>query len=277
MLASKELPAAMVVLYRMEPSPDKTQLLGKEVQYLARWNLTWHWVPNSMKNDVQFSSPSLRSVAAEMARHLEPFEFAHFAVITGTEGFDEESPWELFPIEEVLEEVGHLFEETPMFRMEFGTREFLVYPFTTYSPRHFRTGDGSVQTHLFYLIDPKLGSYPMHLIYWNADSCPLDRDELRWENLEAAFLCGNEIVVFQTFKGAAQLYSDSRSPADHHRESPMTLSEARQFIERVGMSLEREGDEFVDVWGHAVLSKLGQSLLASTDPLAEISPLDHPG
>ena len=67
-----------------------------------------------------------------------------------------------------------------------------------------------------------------------------------------------------TERGTAQLLSDSRNPADFHRTELISLDEARQFIELVATSVEREGETFVDLWGKAVLTPLGQQILAGT-------------
>ena len=75
-------------------------------------------------------------------------------------------------------------------------------------------------------------------------------------------LCGNEVVVVQTYKGTAQHYSDSRIPADVHRSEMISLDEARRFIEIAATSVERDGETFVDVWGRAVITQLGQQILA---------------
>lgn len=212
------------------------------------------------EKDVLFTSHSLREVAANLAKTASPFEFAYMVVITGTEGFEEESPWEIFPIEQVLEEIGSLFEKCPKFVMEFGTREFNVIPVTTWAPCFYLDGTKKSQTHLLY-IPTALGNFADHLIFVNMK---MDNDDLhsnRWDKVEVGMLCGNEVVVVQTYKGTAQHYSDSRSPADVHRSEKISLDEARRFIEITATSVERDGETFVDVWGRAVLTQLGQQIL----------------
>jgi hypothetical protein len=261
MLASRDLPAALVELIYMRPSEDEEQLIGYDIQLLALWNHQWHWIAHDFKNEILFSSASLRETAKKMASEAPPFEYAHMIVITSTEGFEEETPWDLFPIEQVFEEVGSLFERTPKFVMEFGTREFSVIPVTTWSPRYFLSGDEQSQTHLLY-IEKDLGKFDEHLVYVNMtmDDDALDSD--RWDKVEIGMLCGNEIVVGQIYRGTAQLLSDSRIPADFHRDEMISLDEARRFIELVATSVEREGETFVDLWGRSVLTPIGHQVLA---------------
>jgi len=263
MLASRDLPAALVELIYMMPSDDESQLLGYDIHLLALWNHEWHWIAHDFKDEILFSSNSLREVAKRMASEAAPFEHAHIIVLTGAQGFEEETPWDLFPIEQVFEEVGSLFQGTPKFRMEFGTREFSIIPITTWSPRHHLDGNGQSQTHLLY-IEKDLGEFEDHLVYVNMtmDDDNLDAD--RWDKVEVGMLCGNELVVVQTYRGTAQLLSDSRIPADFHRREMISLDEARRFIELVATSVEREGETFVDLWGRAVLTPLGQQILAGT-------------
>ena len=263
MLANRELPAALVELIYMKPSDDESQLLGYDIHILALWNHEWHWISHDFKNEILFTSTSLRETARRMASEATPFEHAHVIVITGTEGFEEETPWDLFPIEQVFEEVGSLFQGTPKFLMEFGTREFTVIPITTWAPRHYLDRNGLSQTHLLY-VDRVLGDLDDHLVYVNMtmDNGNLDAD--RWDKVEVGLVCGNELVVVQTYRGTAQLLSDSRNPSDFHRTELISLDEARQFIELVATSVEREGETFVDLWGKAVLTPLGQQILAGT-------------
>ena len=147
MLASKELPAALVELLYMKLSEDESQLLAYDRHLIALWNHTWHLMDGEFNGDVLYASRSLREVAANLAAVATPFEYAHMIVITGTEGFEEESPWEICPIEQVLEEVGPLFEKTPKFLMEFGTREFNIIPVTTWAPHFYFDGTKESQTH----------------------------------------------------------------------------------------------------------------------------------
>lgn len=261
MLASKELPAAIVELLYMKPSADETQLLSYDRHLISLWNHTWHLMGGEFKRDVLYSSKSLREVAAQLAAEATSFDFAHMVVITGTEGFEEESPWEIFPIEQVLEEVSSLFEKTPKFIMEFGTREFNIIPFTDWSPRFYLDGTKETQTHLLY-IPTALGNFDDHLIFVNMTMDSEDFNSSRWDKVEVGMLCGNEVVVVQAYKGTAQHYSDSRIPADVHRSEMISLDEARRFIEITATSVERDGETFVDVWGRAVLTQLGQQILA---------------
>ncbi len=261
MLASRELPAALVELLYLRPSEDETQLLSYDRHLIALWEHTWHWIHRDFADEVLFSSQSLREVASTMAAMATPFEFAHMVVITGTEGFEEESPWEIFPIEQVLEEVGPLFQKTPKFLMEFGTREFKVIPVTTWAPRYYLDGTEESQTHLLY-VQTNIGDYDEHLIFVNMNMDNDNLDSSRWDTVEVGMLYGNEIVIVQTYRGTAQHYSDSRIPADVHRAELISLDEARKFIEIVATSVERDGETFVDVWGHATLSSLGQQILA---------------
>ena len=260
MLASRELPAALVELLYLRPSEDQTQLVSYDRHLIALWNHTWHLMGGEFKRDVLYSSKSLREVAANLAAEASPFDFAHMVVITGTEGFEEESPWEIFPIEQVLEEVGSLFEKTPKFLMEFGTREFNVIPVTTWAPCFYLDGRKQSQTHLLY-IPTALGNLADHLIFVNMR---MENDELaskRWDKVEIGMLCGNEVVVAQIYRGTAQHYSDSRVPADVHRNEMISIEEARRFIEFTATSVERDGETFVDVWGKAALTQLGQHIL----------------
>jgi hypothetical protein len=264
MLASRELPAALVELLYLKPSEDETQLVSYDRHLIALWEHTWHWLTGDFKSDVLFASHSLREVAAKVAKDASPFEFAHMVVITSTEGFEEESPWEIFPIEQVLEEVGSLFEKTPKFLMEFGTREFNIIPVTTWAPCFYSNGTKESQTHLLY-VPTALGNFADHLIFVNMKNKDESLDPNRWDTVEVGLLCGNEVVVIQTYKGTAQHYSDSRVPADVHREELISIDEARRFIELTASSIERDGETFVDVWGKAVLTPLGQQILAGQD------------
>ena len=260
MLATRELPAALVELLYMKPSDDETQLLGHDVHYIALWNHTWHWIAHDYHSEILFSSKSLREVSAVLANSAPKFEYAHMIVITGTEGYEEESPWDLFPIEQVFEEIGSLFENTPKFLMEFGTREFTVIPVTTPAPRHYLNGSEESQIHLFY-IPKELGNLPEQIIFVNMKMDDENLDSSRWDKVEVGLLCGNELVVVQTFRGTAAHCSDSRIPSDFHRLELISIEEAKRFISIVATSVERDGDSFVDVWGKAVLTDLGKKLL----------------
>lgn len=264
MLASRELPAALVEMLYLKPSEDETQLVSYDRHLIALWEHTWHWMVGEFNSDVLFASQSLREVAAKVAINAAPFEFAHMVVITGTEGFEEESRWEIFPIEQVLEEVGSLFEKTPKFLMEFGTREFNIIPVTTWAPRFYVDGTKESQTHLLY-VPTALGKFTDHLIFVNLKIDEENLDSNRWDKVEIGLLCGNEIVIIQTYKGTAQHYSDSRVPTDVHREDLISLDEARKFIELSATSIERDGETFVDIWGHATLTPLGQQILADQE------------
>lgn len=263
MLATRESPAALVVLIYMRPSEDESQLLGYDCHFLALWDHTWHWIAHDYKEEILYSSSSLRDTAAVLARQALPFDYAHMIVITGTEGYEEESPWEIFPIEQVLEEVGSLFEKTPKFLMEFGTRTFSVIPVTTWSPRHFVTGEDVAQTHLLY-IPQGIGEFAEHLAFVNMKMNDGNLDSDRWDKVEVGLLCGNELVVVQTYRGTAQIYSDTREPADVHRSELISLDDARRFVEAVATSIECNDGVFVDVWGRATLTPLGEQILAST-------------
>ena len=260
MLASRELPAALVEMLYMKPSDDETQLLSYDRHLIALWNHTWNWIAPDRHDEILFSSKSLREVAAVLAESASQFEYAHMIVVTGTEGYEEESPWELFPIEQVFEEVGSLFENTPKFIMEFGTREFTVIPITTSAPRHYLNGSGESQVHLLY-IPKELGALTDQLIFVNMKMDDENLDSSRWDKVEVGLLCGNELVVVQTYRGTAAHYSDSRTPSDFHRLELISIDEAKRFISKVAASVERDGDSFVDVWGKAVLTNLGKQLL----------------
>jgi len=266
MLANRELPAALVELLYMQPSEDESQLLSQDVHYIALWNHTWHWIAHDYHDEILFSSKSLREVSAVLAESASQFEYAHMVVITGTEGYEEESPWELFPIEQVFEEVSSLFEKTPKFLMEFGTREFTVIPVTTYSPRHYLSGSGESQVHLLY-IPKELGNMPEQIVFVNMKMEDDNLDSSRWDKVEVGLLCGNEMVVVQTYKGTAAHYSDSRNPSDFHRLQLISIDESKRFISKVATSIERDGDSFVDVWGKAILTNLGQQFLTSDQNL----------
>lgn len=260
MLATRELPAALVELIYMRPSDDRSQLLGYDCHFIALWNHTWHWIAHEYKDEVLYSSKSLRETATALAKEAEPFAYAHIVVVTDTQGFEEETPWEFFPIEQVLEEVGSLFEGTPKFSMEFGTQEFSVIPVTTWAPRHFLNGSDESQTHLIY-IPKQLGEHTHRIAYVNSKMDDGNLDSDRWDKVEVCLFCGNELVVIQNYRGTAAHYSDTRNPPDVHRPESISGGEARHFLSKVATSLEWDGDSFVDVWGRAVMTPLGEQLL----------------
>jgi hypothetical protein len=95
------------------------------------------------------------------------------------------------------------------------------------------------------------------------DDDNLDSD--RWDKVEVGMLCGNELVVVQTYRGTAELLSDSRNPAEFRRTELISLDEARLFVELVATSVERERETFVDLWGRAVLTHLVSSFLPALE------------
>lgn len=197
MLASKELPAALVELLYLKPSEDETQLVSYDRHLIALWEHAWHWMIGDFKSDVLFASHSLREVAARVAQDASPFEFAHMVVITGIVGFEEETPWEIFPIKQALKEVSSLFEKTPKFPVEFGTREFNVIPVTKWAPSFFLDGTKESQTHHLY-VPTALWNLADHLIFVNMKIEDESLDLNRWDKVEVGLLRGNEVVVIQT-------------------------------------------------------------------------------
>jgi hypothetical protein len=112
-------------------------------------------------------------------------------------------------------------------------------------------------------IPKELGNLPEQIVFVNMKMEDDNFDSSRWDKVEVGLLCGNELVVVQTYKGTAAHYSDSRNPSDFHRLQLISIDEAKRFISKVATSIERDGDSFVDVWGKAVLTNLGQQFLAS--------------
>ena len=80
----------------MRPSDDEIQLLGYDMHLLALWDHEWHWISHDFKNEILIASASLRETAIGVASESNHFEHAHVIVVTGTEGFEEETPWDLF-------------------------------------------------------------------------------------------------------------------------------------------------------------------------------------
>lgn len=247
-------PSCSVSISYLDPAVGTNSLVVRQTHFFLLHNNVWNWTLTETDSRPIYSETSLRSVVLEFANQAKLFEFANIQI-----QFSSPDP-KTFSVHEVFEEISHLFENTPSFRMTINETRLLVIPLVTWAPSHYASQSQKSSTTLVYM-PRELGDLVAKPLYFNLLKNDSIREIDQWDEVEVLYLCGNDLVAAHVSRGTPQKCVDSRSGDGELHRIPPTVDQAWSFIQATSQSIKFTDSSTSDTWGNLMFTPEGRQLL----------------
>jgi hypothetical protein len=251
--ASAELPSALFGIVW----DSGARAAGSHDDVFSLYQKRWHWSRRSLDNgrkETFATAASLHEIGSIFGQHFREGEAerASFFCAPKAEGVDSEGledDMDMFPLDDVLQEIAPVFSRTTISPLEYGNgRNWFIWRWSEARPNTARGPTDKREHHLFWFTTTEL-SGPPRMLFHNVRPPQAGDPSDRWSAWEIA-LASDDIVLHSVWQndvgtGAFCAVLDRSLPG------ATTL----EFFESVSPSWKKlPSGEIADSWGNLVVS-----------------------